>query len=122
VNLWQKLEQKIHQTGSFSSIIFAILADLDAGSQARLSLSCGVYGEHGMTVFGNTNNPSVITTSRLATNLVSDYTWCCSMLDTTQSSAHVHIWEKLKANWLKCNVDGAIFSTERKFDMGIWLS
>jgi ribonuclease HI len=41
------------------------------------------------------------------------------MLDTTQSSAHVHIWEKLKANWLKCNVDGAVFSTERKFDIGI---
>jgi hypothetical protein len=84
-----------------------------------LSLSCGVYGEHGMTVFGNTNNPSVITTSRLATNLVSDYTWCCNMLDRTQSSPPVHRWEKPKANRLKCKVEGVIFSTEGKFDIGI---
>jgi hypothetical protein len=42
------------------------------------------------------------------------------MLDTTQSSPPVHRLEKLKANWLKCNVDRVIFSTEGKFDIGIF--
>jgi hypothetical protein len=41
------------------------------------------------------------------------------MLDRTQSSPPVHRWEKPKANRLKCKVEGVIFSTEGKFDIGI---
>ncbi|KAK2454436.1 hypothetical protein QL285_001995 [Trifolium repens] len=41
------------------------------------------------------------------------------MLNTDPTPTHVLTWEKSSANWLKCNVDGAIFMTEGKFRIGI---
>jgi hypothetical protein len=119
LNLWQRLEQKMHQSGSFSSIIFAILADLDADTQARfVAILWSIWRTRNDCLWEH-KQPSTVTTCRLATDIVSDYTWCCNMLDTTQSSPPVHRWKKPEANWLKCNVDGAIFSTEGKFGIGI---
>ncbi|MCI53196.1 hypothetical protein A2U01_0074442, partial [Trifolium medium] len=37
------------------------------------------------------------------------------MLNIVPTPAHVLTWEKPSANWLKFNVDGAIFMTEGKF-------
>ncbi|KAK2434763.1 hypothetical protein QL285_019884 [Trifolium repens] len=93
---------------------FITLTDLDAGSQVCFVAILWNIWQTWNDCLWEHKQTSVITTSRLATDLVSDYTWCCSMLDTTQSSAHVHIWEKLKANWLKCNVDRAVFFNRRE--------
>ncbi|XP_045802731.1 uncharacterized protein LOC123896382 [Trifolium pratense] len=41
------------------------------------------------------------------------------MLNTDPTSAYVLTWKKPSTNWLKCDVDGAIFMIEGKFGIGI---
>jgi hypothetical protein len=54
------------------------------------------------------------TICRLAIDIIRDYNWCCNSLCTTHTPIHVAVWEKPEENWLKCNVDGAIFFCRRK--------
>ncbi|GAU24354.1 hypothetical protein TSUD_49430 [Trifolium subterraneum] len=54
-----------------------------------------------------------------AIDLIGDYKWCCSALATPQSLSHVQMWGKPEENWLKCNIDGALFTSEGKFGIGI---
>jgi hypothetical protein len=97
---------------------FPILADLDPGSQACfVAIMWSIWGTWNYCLWEH-NQPSIVTTSRFATDLVNDYTWYCNMVDRTQSSL-LHKLKKPKANWLKCNVDRANFSTEGKFGIGI---
>jgi ribonuclease HI len=119
VNLWNKLEHKIHQSGSFSSIIFAILVDLDAELQARFVAVLWSLWRTRNECLWEHKQPSTIRTCRLATDLIGDYKWCCSVLAAPQSPSQVLTWEKPEENWLKCNIDGAIFTSEGKFGIGI---
>jgi hypothetical protein len=57
VNLWNKLKHKIHQSGSFSSIILAILADLDAELQARFVVVIWSLWRTHDECFCSTNSP-----------------------------------------------------------------
>ncbi|PNY00401.1 replication protein A 70 kDa DNA-binding subunit [Trifolium pratense] len=56
---------------------------------------------------------------RLASDLIWDFNWCRNMLNTDHTLAHVLTLKKPSKNWLKCNVDGAIFTTEGKFGISI---
>ncbi|GAU20068.1 hypothetical protein TSUD_381600 [Trifolium subterraneum] len=60
-----------------------------------------------------------VASCRLAFDLIRDFNWCHNMLNADHMPTHVHTWEKPPVNWLKCNVDGAIFMTEGKFGIGI---
>ncbi|KAK2453306.1 two-component response regulator ARR10 [Trifolium repens] len=60
-----------------------------------------------------------VTSCMLALDIIRDFNWCRNMLNMDPALTHVLTWEKSSANWLKCNVDGAIFITKRKFINGI---
>jgi len=53
----------------------------------------------------------------LAFDTIRDFMWCNRPNDTMQSATLG--WSKPQADWIKCNVDCAIFETEGKFGVGI---
>ena len=54
----------------------------------------------------------------LALDTVHDYMWCHRLNDDVESATSV--WYKPHADWIKCNVDCALFETEGKFGVGIF--
>jgi len=53
----------------------------------------------------------------LALDTVRDFMWCNRPNDTMQSPTPG--WSKMQADWIKCNVDCALFEAEEKFSVGI---
>jgi hypothetical protein len=62
---------------------------------------------------------NLVTSCRLGLDLIQNFNWCRSMLNTNLTPDHVLTWEKPSSKWLKCNVDGAIFMLEEKFGIDI---
>ncbi|MCH85260.1 ribonuclease H protein [Trifolium medium] len=60
-----------------------------------------------------------VSTCLTASDLLQDYNWCCNALVSTPLSDHSMTWEKPPVDWLKCNVDGALFMNERKFGIRV---
>jgi hypothetical protein len=53
----------------------------------------------------------------LALDTVHDYMWCHRLNDDVESATPV--WSKPQIDWIKCNVDCALFEVEGKFGVGI---
>ncbi|KAK2371628.1 two-component response regulator ARR10 [Trifolium repens] len=119
VNLWQSLEHQFHQSGSFSSIIFSIISSMEEIKQPLfVTVAWSIWRARNECILENKQANPVIS-CRLALDMTRDFNWCRNMLNTDPTPTHVLTWEKPSANWLKCNVDGAIFMTEEKFGIGI---
>ncbi|PNX63848.1 hypothetical protein L195_g053718, partial [Trifolium pratense] len=115
VNLWQSLEHKFHQSGSFSSIIFSTISSMKETKQSLFAaVLWSIWRARNECIWEN-KQANLMTSGRLASYLIRDFNWCRNMLDTDPTSAHVLTWKKPFTNWLKCNVDGAIFMTGGKF-------
>ncbi|GAU47271.1 hypothetical protein TSUD_280940 [Trifolium subterraneum] len=119
VNLWQSLEHQFLQSGSFSSIIFSIISSMEETKQSLFAaVLWSIWRARNECIWENKQaNP--VASCRLAFDLIRDFNWCHNMLNAYHMPTHVHTWEKPLVNWLKCNVDGAIFTTEAKFGIGI---
>jgi len=115
-NLWGMIAPYMTSNDSFSSIIFAILRALEAENCARIVAiwwkiwrACNVCLWEQKSV--NKNASCGITL-----DIVRDFKWCNRPNDNVQSATPV--WSKLQADWIKCNVDCALFEAKGKFGVG----
>jgi hypothetical protein len=116
-NLWGKIESYMTSSGSFSSIIFSILRVFEVENCDRFvailwSIWCARNGCLWEQKSANARASCV-----LALDTVRDYMWCHRLNDNGQSTTS--IWSKPQVDWIKCNVDRALFVVEGKFGVGI---
>jgi hypothetical protein len=110
-----------HQSSCFSSITFFIISRILVETKQPLFVAIlwSIWRVRNECIWEN-KQANLVTSCRLALDMIWDFNWCCNMLNTDLTPTHVLTWEKPSANWLKCNVDGAIFMIERKFGIAIW--
>jgi len=116
-NLWDMIAPYMTSSGSFSSIISAILRAIEAENCARfVAILWSIWRTRNACLWEqkpiNTNTSCII-----LLDIVRDFKWCNRPNDNVQPATPV--WSKPPTDWIKCNVDCALFEAERKFGVGI---
>jgi len=116
-NMWGMIAPYMTSSGNFSSIIFAILRALEAENYARfVAILWSIWRARNASLWEQ--KPVIANTSCvIALDIVRDFKWCNRPNDNVQSATLV--WSKPPTDWIKCNVDCALFEVEGKFGVGI---
>jgi hypothetical protein len=116
-NLWGKIASHMTSNGSFSSIMFVILRSLEVENRAEfVAILWSIWRARNACLWEQ-KPVNAHAACVLALDIVRDFMWCNRPNDTMQSATPG--WTKPQADWIKCNVDCALFEAEGKFGVGI---
>jgi len=116
-NLWGKIASYMTSNGSFSFIMFAVTRSLEVENHVRfVAILWSIWCARNACLWEQ-KPVNAHTSCVLALDTVHDFMWCNRPSDTLQPATPR--WSKLQADWIKCNVDCALFKAEGKFGVGI---